>query len=161
MIKALRSIFTKPPFSETVQSEIAKVYDPENQNDRIGLVLLVNIQNQLDLLGYEIGQVPDIEPFNSKKCRGSLYGLALGVMNCEQIPPDRDTFIDTLVAAFRLVFGHPLGADIAQQTDHDVSSGDVDVTWAADWSIKDLEGVYASGAATSWAAYYLAAKKMI
>jgi hypothetical protein len=161
MIKALRSLFRKPTFTEAIQAEIAKVYDPENQNDRIGLVLLVNIQKQLDLLGYEIGHVPNIEPFNSKKCRGSLYGLALGVMNCEQIPPDRDTFIDTLVAAFSLVFGHPLGADIAQRTDNDVSSKDVDVTWAADWSIKDLEGVYESGAVTSWAAYYLAAKKMI
>ena len=161
MIKALRSLFRKPTFTEQIEAEIAKLYDPQNTTDRIGLVLLVNIQNQLDLLGYEIGQVPNAEPFNSKKCRGTLYGLALGVMDCEQIPPNRDTFIDTVIAAFGLVFGHPVGADIAQQTDSDISAQDLDVAWAADWSIRDLKGVYESGAVTSWAAFYLAAKKMI
>jgi hypothetical protein len=151
----------KKTFTEQIQDEILSVYDPSKEADRIGLALLVNLQKQLGLLGYEIGQVPPEGEFVSDKCRGYLYGLSLGILVSEGIELSRDAVIDTVIAAFALTYGDESGRDLSFQTAQDVSSGKPDVVWASDWGLEDVKGVYASGGITSTAGFYLAANGMI
>ena len=151
----------KKTFTEQVKDEILSVYDPAKEADRIGLALLVNLQKQLDLLGYAIGQVPPEGRFVSDKCRGYLYGLSLGILVSEGIELSRDAVIDTVIAAFALTYGDEAGRDLSFQTAQDVGSGRLDVVWACDWGIEDVKGVYASGGVTSTAGFYLAASGMI
>ena len=162
MAGLFRKLFgKKTTFTEQLKSEIRSVYDPAKEADRIGLALLVNLQKQLDLLGYEIGKVPTEGQFISDKCRGYLYGLALGILDSEGIEVSRDAVIDTVIAAFALTYGDEVGRQLSFQTAQDVDAAKPDVVWASDWAIKDVQGVYSSGGITSTAGFYLAANGMI
>jgi hypothetical protein len=145
----------------TLQTQLLSIYDPSKQADRLGLALLANLQKQLDLLGSEIGQVPPVEPFISAKCRGYLYGLSVGILSSEGIELSRDAVIDTLIAAFALIYGDEAGRDLSLQTAQEVEAGNPAVIWASDWAIAEIRGVYDSGGITSAAGFYLAANGMI
>jgi hypothetical protein len=142
-------------------ADFADVYDPHNEHDRMGLALLATIRPQLELLGYDLEAVPATEPFTSEKCRGSLAGLALGLLEAERIEISKDAIIDSLIAAFALVFSDALGRPLAIQTAEDIFDKVPDVMSASEWSRADVVGVYRSGGVTSASGFYLAAQGMI
>jgi hypothetical protein len=136
-------------------------YDPNNEADRIGLALLAIIQNQLELLGFEIGAVPLNDRFASDKCRGALLGTAFGVTQAEVENPSNKTLIDAAMAAFSLVYGNEVGNGLALQTMRDAAGENAELQAASDWAINDTKGVYSSGGVTSAVGYYAAVSGMI
>jgi hypothetical protein len=153
--------FTVDEFHKELMDGIREVYDPTNENDRIGAALLLILQQQLDLLGYEIGTVPADERFATEKCRGALLGTAIGVTHAEIESPPNKAIIDAAVAAFCLVYGDEVGGQLAVQTIREAAAGTSDVEVAADWAMKDAKGVHLNGGVTSAVGFYVACNGMI
>jgi hypothetical protein len=159
------SFFRKKPaasdslddFTQKFLDGFDEIYDPGNMDDRIGLALLVVLQHQLRLLGFETGKVPYVAPFSSKRCRGYLYGLAMGVMECENIPPNPETFIGTLIATFGLVFGDPFGRDVVDSTDNELLKKDREVVSGISFGEADIRRIYSGEGVYSAEGFYLLA----
>jgi len=96
----------------------------------------------------------------SPECRGYLYGLSCGVLLNEDIAITGDSLIDTLIAAFGLVYGDSAGRPLAQKTFEDVAEENPLVSSASDWAIKEVNGVYESGEINALG-FYLAASGMM
>jgi hypothetical protein len=151
--KFLYSLFGRnesaaPPnaaFTEHILAGAREVYDPENENDRIGLALLGMLQKQVSLLGLELEQVPPTPPYTSKACRGYLLGVAVAVLEQEGIAVTKDKFIDTVVAAFALVFGRDVGADLAQQTALEFEQPGSGLAQSFMFASQEIEVIYRSG----------------
>ena len=149
------------PLTEQLRDGIAEVYDPNNEHDRVGLALLVTLQKQLGLLGYETGQVPAMGLYLSEKCLGYLYGLSIGILVAENIERTRDNLIDTIIAAFVLTYGDTAGRSLAKMTAELAVEGDKQILAASDWAIEEITTVYKTGHVTTAMGFYLAAKEML
>jgi len=148
-------------FTEHAIDSLKDIYDPENEDDRIGLALLVILRKQLDLLNLEMGFVPADSIFASEKCRGALLGTALGILQSELSESTNRQIIDTTIAAFSLIYGDTRGRALALQTIREAGEGNSKVEECSDWALLDTKGVYKSGGLTSAAGFYLAASGMI
>ena len=135
-------------------------YDAAKDSDRIAVALLGLLTRQIRECGFELETVPTLTMFTSAECRGYLYGLSCGVLLNEDISITRDSLVDTLIAAFGLVYGDDAGRSLAQKTLEEVAEESPLVTRASDWAIKEVSGVYESGEANALG-FYLAASGMM
>lgn len=135
--------------------------EPDDTDNRVAVALLSILRKQLDLLDMEVGKVPAVAPFTSPECRGALLGLSIGILQAEGIETTRDRLIDTIMAAFVLVYGEPIGRDLAAETVQQSATGDNAINGASEYAIADAKGVYESGGVTSYTAFSLALHGMI
>jgi len=135
-------------------------YDAAKDSDRIAVALLGLLTRQIRELGFELKTVPTLTMLTSPECRGYLYGLSCGVLLNEDIAITGDSLIDTLIAAFGLVYGDSAGRPLAQKTFEDVAEENPLVSSASDWAIKEVNGVYESGEINALG-FYLAASGMM
>jgi hypothetical protein len=135
-------------------------YDASKDTDRIAAALLGLLTPQIRELGFKLETVPTLTMLTSAECCGYLYGLSCGVLLNEQIKVTRDSLIDTLIAAFALVFGDVAGRPLAQRTFDEVATQNPIVSSASDWAIREVNGVYESGENNALG-FYLAASGML
>ena len=88
-------------------------------------------------------------------------GLSAGLLEAEGIEVTKDAALDSLLAAFVLVFGDAAGRSLAQQTVEELGNGEPDLVEAYNWSKSDVLGVYEKGGVTSAVGFYVAAQEMI
>jgi hypothetical protein len=132
-------------FTEMVREGAQEIIDPNDVHQRVAIALMANLQTQVSLLGHELWKVPPEGKFISKDCRGYLYGLALGVIVEENIERTKDSLIDTIQAAFAMVYGVDLGKQLSLQTFQEAQAGDKEILWASDRAIEEIARVYSSG----------------
>lgn len=134
---------------------------PDVDDNRVAVALLAMLQKQFDLIDMELGTVPATGPYASPGCRGALLGLCIGILQAEGIEMTRDRCIDTFIAAFVLVYGEPIGRDLAAQTVSESAADSVAINRTSEFAIADAKGVYESGGVTSYTAFSLALHGMI
>lgn len=161
MIGFFKRIFGKPSYEEQLKAEIAKVYDPTKDTDRLGLALLMTLRPQLELLGLDTGIVPTEGAYVSETSRGYLFGLAQGLLIAEGVDPTPDNKVDALLGSFGLVYGDPIGRDWAVLTDQEMMAGNATVIEASEWAVKEVEGIYKSGGVTSAMGFYLSVNGLL
>lgn len=157
----LKRIFGKRSIEDEFAAELAKIFDPKSDADRLGFALLSTLRPQIEMLGLDLEIVPTSGVFVSEACRGYLYGLTHGLMLAEDIERTRDNVIDGLIGAFGLVYGDPIGRDWAAMTLNDVEAGNAVVIEASKWAVKEVEGIYDNNHATSAMGFYCAATGMM
>lgn len=127
----------------------------------MGVALYSFLQGQLDLIGYGQGNVPAIGPYTPVKCRGYLFGLALGILECEGIELVGDHVGDALMAAFGLVYGEDAMFDLAFQTEQEVRAGDVGAVAASEWAMNEVRAIYGGGSSSNALGFYSALHGLI
>ena len=114
-------------------------------NDPITIALLSVLGKQLRLLGYEYEQVPPLEPYISKDCRGYLMGIAHGIIQCEGRRVTKRDIEDAVLISFILVFGKNSGPNLALKTIVEFEPGS-GLAQGYVFGTHEVEAIYGSGA---------------
>jgi len=131
--------------------------DLSDPAQRTAAALFVVLKQQLDLLGYRPGSVPCDARFASDRCRGALMGTAIAIVRGHREAPEREHYIDAIVAAFTVVFGEKVGRQAALQTIENAAERNEAVISASDWAGTDTIETWSDASPSSPTAYYLAA----
>lgn len=160
MFDFLRRLVSKPTLTEQIEQTSHETYNSGEDADRLGLAFYSLLQGQLELIGYGDGNVPAVEPYTSEKCRGYLFGLALGIPECEGIKLVGEGVGDALMAAFGLVYEEGAAFDLAVQTEQEMRNRNQEVEEAANWGLNEVRAIY-GGSSSNAVGFYLAVQGRI
>jgi len=132
----------------------ADVADP---TQRTAAALFVVLKNQLEQLGYTPGAVPFNAQFGSEQARGTLMGTAIAVVRGHREAPEREHYIDAIVAAFTVVFGEEIGRAKALETIEMSADKNAAVNAASDQAGQDTIDTFSDDSPTMPMAFYRAA----
>lgn len=135
--------------------------EPTPEDYRVGVVLMGAIEKQLAVINLRFQEVPPSGPYATAEARGTLIGIAFGVLQGEGIELTPDRIADTVIAAFVFTYGDPIGRDLAAQTFEEFKAQEPTVLRTSEFARLDMLGVYESGGITSCAAFSLATAGMI
>jgi hypothetical protein len=142
--------------SEEMSRTLAGV-DMSDPTQRTAATLFVVLKSQLDMLGFRPGMVPFDARFGSDRCRGALLGTAVAAVRGHREAPEREHYIDAIVAAFTVVFGEAIGRAKALETIEDSADRNEAVNTASDWAGKDMIDTWSDDSPSTPTAYYRAA----
>src|SRR5690606_26207878 len=142
--------------SEEMSRTLAGV-DMSDPTQRTAATLFVVLKSQLDMLGFRPGTVPFDARFGSDRCRGALLGAAVAAVRGHREAPEREHYIDAIVAAFTVVFGEATGRAKALETIEDSADRNETVNAASDWAGQDMIDTWSDDSPSAPTAYYRAA----
>ncbi len=131
--------------------------DVDDPAQRIGAALFVVLKHQLDLLGLAPGTAPFSATFGSDTCRGALMGTAVAVVRGHREEPEREHYIDAIVAAFTIVFGEQIGRARALETIEMSADRNEAVNSASDRAGQDTIDTFSDDSPSMPTAFYRAA----
>lgn len=147
----------KLALGEGMGQVLAETVDLADPAQRIGATLFVVLKNQLELLGYRPGTVPFDARFGSDGCRGALLGTAIAVVRGHRAAPEREHYIDTIIAAFNLVYGEHVGRTKALETIEDSAARHAAVNAASDLAGQDTAETWSDDSPSAPMAFHRAA----
>lgn len=142
--------------SEEMNKALAGM-DMADPTQRTAATLFVVLKSQLDMLGLRPGTVPFDARFGSDQCRGALLGTAAAAVRGHREAPEREHYIDAIVAAFTVVFGEAIGRAKALETIEDSADRNATVNAASDWAGQDMIDTWSDTSPTAPTAFYRAA----
>jgi len=131
--------------------------DMSDPAQRTAATLFVVLKSQLDMLGFRPGTVPFDARFGSDRCRGALMGTAVAAVRGHREAPEREHYIDAIVAAFTVVFGEAIGRARALETIEASADRNETVNAASDWAGQDMIDTWSDTSPSAPTAYYRAA----
>ena len=135
--------------------------EPTATDERVGVSLMLQIEKNLNALGFEFQQAPTTGSFVTPETRATLIGAAFGVLEGEGVERSEEKIKDAVLAAFVFAYGEKSGPELAMKTFYELQDRDPIVLRTSEWALEDMLGVYKSGGNTSFAAFMLAARGVI
>ena len=147
----------KLALGEGMGRTLAGIVDAGDPAHRTAAAIFVVLKNQLERLGYMPGTVPFDGRFGSAQCRGVLMGTAIAIVRGHREAPEREHYIDAIVAAFTVVFGEQIGHAKALETIEDSADRNEAVNSASDLAGQDTIDHWSDDSPSTPMAFYHAA----